>query len=446
MHQPLNPTIAKHSSEDSAEESLVRREFLVPFVLVTALFFIWAIPNNLNDVLIRQFMKSFAISRFQAGLLQSAFYLGYFVLAMPAALLMRRYGYKAGFQIGLLLLATGAFLFWPAAIVGRYGFFLFALFVIASGLSFLETASNPFVAQLGSPDTSERRLNFVQAFNPLGSITAVLIGTTFIFSGVELTPLQIAAMQAQNTYHDYLRMETLRVVRPYLVLAIVALVWVSLIRYTKFPTIRSEHEGAGEDHGRFLDLLRFPHFLRAVLAQFLYVGAQVGTWSYFIQYVQEYAREPEKVAGYFLTGTLAAFGVGRFGSAYLMRFVAASRLMGLYALANIALIAVGVLHPGWVGVWCLFLTSFFMSLMFPTIFALGLKQLGPNTKLGGSLLVMAIIGGAVLTPVMGWISEAFHSVALAYSVPLFSYVYVALYSFLGSEARPAVTNQQVVLG
>src|ERR1700758_5495464 len=150
---------------------------LVPFVLVTALFFLWGIPNNLNDVLIRQFMKSFTLTRTQAGLVQSAFYMGYFLLAMPAALLMRRLGYKAGFVIGLLLFGMGTFLFWPAAIMGRYGFFLFALFVIASGLSFLETASNPFIAQLGDPDSSERRLNFSQAFNPLGAITGALVGT-----------------------------------------------------------------------------------------------------------------------------------------------------------------------------------------------------------------------------------------------------------------------------
>src|SRR5206468_8709872 len=170
-------------------------------------------------------------------------------------------------------------------------------------------------------------------------------------------------------------------------------------------SIQSEHEQSLQEHGRFSDLFQYRHFVLAVVAQFLYVGAQVGTWSYFIQYVQEYAHQPEKIAGYFLTGTLAAFGVGRFFSAYLMKTVSPSKLMGTYSLANIVLVSIGVLRPGWIGTWCIFLTSFFMSLMFPTIFALGLKGLGPNTKLGGSLLVMAIIGGAVLTPVMGWISE-----------------------------------------
>ncbi len=410
---------------------------LLPFTLVTTLFFLWGIPNNLNDVLIRQFMKSFEINRLEAGLVQFAFYLGYFLLAMPAALLMRKQGYKFGFVTGLLLFGAGCFLFWPAALVGRYWFFLLALFVIASGLSFLETASNPFIAQLGDPDTSEQRLNFSQAFNPIGSITGALIGTTFIFSGVELSPHEVAARKAQGLYEAYLRTETLRVIKPYLALGVVCIFWALIILRTKFPAIQSEHEHSAEDHGHFGELFRHKHFLLAVVAQFLYVGAQVGTWSYFIQYVQEYTHQPEKVAGYFLTGTLAAFGVGRFASAYLMRTIAPNKLMGAYSLANIALVSVGVLQPGWMGMWCVFLTSFFMSLMFPTIFALGLKGLGPNTKIGGSLIVMAIVGGAVLTPLMGLIAEATHGIAWAYAVPLTAYIYIAFYSFLGSQGSPA---------
>lgn len=429
----VSTSLNSGSSTKSSGHHLFPAGQLVPFILVTVLFFLWGIPNNLNDVLIRQFMKSFAISRFQAGLVQSAFYMGYFLLAMPAALVMRKAGYKAGFVIGLLLFGIGAFLFWPAALVGRYGFFLCALFVIASGLSFLETASNPFIAQLGDPDTSERRLNFSQAFNPFGAISGALIGTTFIFSGVELAPAEVALRKASGTYEAYLRTETLRVITPYLVIGCIALFWAFLIWRTKFPAIQSEHENSSEDHGHFIELFRFPHFLLAVLAQFFYVGAQVGTWSYFIQYVQDYTHQPEKVAGYFLTGTLAAFGIGRFASAYLMRFIAPNKLMGLYAVINIVLASIGVLRPGWTGLWAIFLTSLFMSLMFPTIFALGLKGLGPNTKIGGSLIVMAIVGGAVLTPIMGLISEKAHSIALAYSVPLLAYVIIALYSFFGSR-------------
>jgi MFS transporter, FHS family, L-fucose permease len=420
-------------SYQGGSHSLFPTGQLFPFILVTALFFLWGIPNNLNDVLIRQFMKSFAISRFQAGLVQSAFYVGYFLLAMPAALLMRKVGYKAGFVIGLCLFGVGTFLFWPAAVVGRYDFFLVALFVIASGLSFLETASNPFIAQLGDPESSERRLNFSQAFNPLGAITGALVGTVFIFSGVELSPQETAAFKAQHIYEAYLRSETLRVVKPYLIIGAVAVLWAIVILRTNFPAIRSEHESSEGDHGHLRDLLRYPHFLLAVVAQFFYVGAQVGTWSYFIQYVQESVHRPEKVAGYFLTGTLVAFGVGRFASASLMRFIAPNKLMGAYSVVNVMLVSIGVLLPGWIGLWSVFLTSFFMSLMFPTIFALGLKGLGPNTKIGGSLIVMAIVGGAVLTPLMGLISERSGSIAPAYSVPLFAYVVIALYSFFGSK-------------
>jgi FHS family L-fucose permease-like MFS transporter len=264
-----------------------------------------------------------------------------------------------------------------------------------------------------------------------------LIGTIFIFSGVELTPQEIAVRQAAHTYEAYLRSETLRVVKPYLVIGAFALMWAVLILRTKFPAVQSERENESGDRGHFFELFRYPHFLLAVVAQFVYVGAQVGTWSYFITYVQDYGYQSEKIAGYALTGTLAGFGVGRFVSAWLMRFIDPSKLMGSYCLVNIALVAVAVLIPGWFGICCLFLTSFFMSLMFPTIFALGLKGLGPNTKLGGSLLVMAIVGGALFPLLMGFISVKTHSLALAYSVPLMAYVIIAFYSFWGSRPRNA---------
>src|ERR1700712_1008092 len=208
---------------------------LGPFFLVTSLFFLWAIPNNLNDILIRQFMKSFALTRFEGGLVQSAFYMGYFLLAIPAALLMRRAGYKAGILTGLLLFAAGTFLFYPAALLGQYWFFLLALFVMASGLAFLETASNPFIAQIGAPESSERRLNFSQAFNPIGAITGAGVGTVFILSGVELSKSQVAARMAQGTYGAYLKAETLRVVAPYVVLGVAALVLAAVIARTAFP-------------------------------------------------------------------------------------------------------------------------------------------------------------------------------------------------------------------
>jgi FHS family L-fucose permease-like MFS transporter len=392
----------------------------------------------MNDILIKQFMKSFVITRFRAGLIQSAYYMGYFLLAMPAALIMRKYSYKTGLVIGLSLYCTGTFLFWPAAIVRSYAFFLFALFVIASGASFLETGANPFIAVLGDPRSSERRLNFSQAFNPLGAVTGVLIGTVFIFSGIELDVTQTNALRAAGRYETYLQQETMRVVEPYLALGAVIFIWMLVILKTRFPKVAEEMQsGASREQGRFLDLFKTRHFLLGVLAQFFYVGAQVGTWSYFIQYVQDYTHQVEKVAGYFLTGTLVAFGVGRFSATYLMKFIAPGRLMGIYGIMNMALVTLGVVYPGWVGVWALFMTSFFMSLMFPTIFALGIKELGPNTKLGGSMMVMAIIGGAVFPPVEGLVFQATRSMATAMAVLLVCYAFITYYALIGSKIRMA---------
>jgi FHS family L-fucose permease-like MFS transporter len=434
------PANAFGSRERPAQDEprLFAAGYTLPFILVTALFLFWGIPSNMNDILIKQFMKSFEITRFRAGLIQSAFYMGYFLLAMPAALIMRKYSYKTGLVIGLLLYSAGAFLFWPAALHRQYAFFLFALFVIASGASFLETGANPFIAVLGDPRTSERRLNFSQAFNPVGAVMSVFVGTLFILSGTELKPTQIAAKKLEGTYDAYLQFETMRVVKPYLVIGSLMFVWALLVLRTKFPKIAEEAEQSRERaHGRFADLFKHRHFILGVVSQFLYVGAQVGTWSWYIQYIQDYTHQPEKVAGYLLTGTLVAFGVGRFTATALMKYVTPSKLMGTYGIANCLLVAMAVVFPGWVGVFALFLTSFFMSLMFPTIFALGIKELGPNTKLGGSLMVMSIIGGAAFPPVEALVYQATHSMALALAILLVCYAFITHYSFAGCKVRTA---------
>ena len=415
--------------------------YATPFLLVTGLFFLWGIPNNLNDVLIRQFMKSFDITRFQAGLVQSAFYMGYFLFSVPAALVMRRHGYKTGLVVGLLLYSVGTFLFYPAAMARSYGLFLLALFVIASGLGFLETGANPLIAQMGDPGNSVRRLNFSQAFNPIGSIVGVLIGTLFIFSGIELKPAQIAGLKLAGTYDAYLQHETMRIIAPYMVLGVVVLIWAILILRTPFPKLGSENQAQDkQSQGSYFNLLRYPHFLLAVVALFAYEGAQVGTWSYLIQYAQDYAHLPEKVAGYFLTGSLVGFGLGRFSSSQLMKTIPANKLMALYAAINFLLVGVSIALPGWTGLWSIFLTSFFMSLMFPTIFALGLRDLGANTKAGASIIVMAIIGGAIFTPLIGWIFQSTQSMAQAMIVPLICYLAVGAYALWGSQLAPRASS------
>lgn len=415
----------------------IPRGSIISFSLVTMLFLIWGIPNNMNDVLIKQFMKSFELTRFQAGLIQSAFYMGYFVLAVPSGLLIKRYSYKVGLCVGLLLFAAGCFLFWPAAIAGKYEYFLFALFVIASGLTFLETGANIFIVEMGNAASAERRLNFSQAFNPIGAVLGVLLGTLFILSGIEHDPAKIEALKAAGEYQGYLKQETMRVVTPYLVLGGFAVIWSIFLAISKFPVSRDEVKD--DDHKtKAKDLLKYPHFYKGVISQFFYCGAQTCTWSFFITYVQDFTGQPEKVAGYFLTGTLAAFGVGRFSATYIMKFVDPSKLMGLYGVINIALVAVAIVFPGIVGVWAIFFTSFFMSLMYPTNFALSIRELGQNAKLGGSIMVMAIVGGAVLPPLMGYIAEASHSMAIAMIVPLVGYVYITYYALSGSKLKSVV--------
>jgi FHS family L-fucose permease-like MFS transporter len=431
---PFNATpVASVTKQSDHHAPLVPRDRMLPFVLVTALFFLWAVPNNFNDILIRQFMKSFEINRLEAGLVQFAFYLGYFFLAFPAGVIMRRAGYKAGLVIGLCLYGVGCILFYPAAHVGQYWFFLTALFVIASGLAFLETGASPFIIQIGDAETAAQRVNFSQSFNPLGSITAVLIGSRFIFSGIELKPDQVAALQAAGTYHAYLKSETLRVVTPYLALGSLVLLWALLIARTQFPHSGMDHSRNTLEHDVSKPLWKRKHFVFAVVAQFLYVGAQVGAWSWQIPYVQTYTGLGERKAGYLLTAALVAFTAGRFFSTWLLRHVRASQLLGIYAVINAVVCGVAVLRPGWVGVTCLIVVSFFMSTMYPTIFALGVKGLGTHTKTGGAVIVMSIVGGAAIPPMMGRVADL-SNVAISYAVPVICFVGVALYAWLASGA------------
>ena len=433
----------------STKKALITPGYTVTFILVTALFYLWALPNNLNDVLIPQFMKAFELNRLEAGIIQSAFYAGYFLLAYPAAKIMDRFGYKAGLLIGLFLFSTGCFLFYPASVMGAYGFFLFALFIIASGLAFIETGANSFIAVLGPSETSEQRLNLAQAFNPLGAMTGVIVGTVFIFSGQEHSADKISAMQTEGTYQAYLQSEITRVSPTYMVIGALVLLFFFLIWNAKFPAFLNK---SGEDevhqHGKVSMLVQYPHFLKGVIAQFFYVGAQVGTWSYMIPYIKDYMLKSEKEAGFYLFVSLLLFGVGRFSSTALMKLVPASKLMAIYSLINIALVSVAVFFPGSIGGWSLIVTSFFMSLMFPTIFALGVKGLGANTKLGGSFIIMAIVGGAVWTPIMGLISDKTSSLALAMLVPMLAYFYIGYYALSGSKPGGPVNfddDQKVII-
>lgn len=424
-------TAAENPPVPVAGTSEAGRSWL-PLVLIVSLFFLWGGANNLNDVLIAQFKKAFVLSDFRAGLVQSAFYLGYFLIAMPAGIYMRRFGYKSAVIFGLMLYGIGALLFWPAAERATYGMFLFALFVIASGLAFLETSANPFVTLLGSPETATRRLNWAQAFNPLGSIAGILIGQHFIFSGVEHTPEQLAAMSdAERT--AYYVSETHAVQWPYLVIGIVVLCWALLILITRFPRPITAHTASASSAvggGVTSKLLRDKFFIGALLSQFFYVGAQVGVWSYTIRYVQASMQgTTHREAANFLTAELVCFMLGRFAGAALMKYAAPVRLLMTFAAINVVLMLYALAVPGLSGACALAACSFFMSVMYPTIFALGVEgRSDDERKLGSAMLVMTIIGGAVLTAVMGAISDH-SSIADAMIVPACSFAIVGFFAW-----------------
>ncbi len=402
----------------------------LPLVLIVSLFFMWGVANNLNDILITQFKKAFVLSDFASGWVQSAFYFGYFALAIPAALAMKRFGYKTAVIIGLLLYGLGASLFYPAALAQEYSYFLLALFVIASGLAFLETSANPMIVAMGDPETAERRLNFAQSFNSLGTISGVLIGREFILSGVEHSPEALALMsEAQRT--AFYTTEVQAVAGPYLVIAAVVLFWALAVACVRFPPLGSGQEQQEERAFRLADfkaLLKERYYLFGVVAQFFYVGAQVCIWSYMIRYGQTaLPGAGEKALADYLAASLVAFMIGRFVATALMGRIAPARLMFAYALINVGLCAVAMVFPAQLGLLALVLTSFFMSLMFPTIFALSIKGLGPLAKAGSSLLIMAIIGGAIITALMGLVSDL-TSINVSVGVPLLCFLVVGAFA------------------
>lgn len=407
------------------------QKYLIPLILITSLFFLWALAHNLNDILIRHFQKALDLNRGQAGFIQFAFYFGYFIMAIPAGLIMKKYGYKKGIITGLVLYASGALLFLPAAEIRVYGFFLFALFIIASGLTFLETAANPYVTKLGNPDFAERRLNFSQAFNGLGAVIAPAIGGAFIFSGMEYTKSELAEMTPEKL-DIYRAMEARTVQMPYLIISLIVLIVAFLIYKTKMPAVEDEVMKGKIKISKHL--LRHTHLIYGIIAQLFYVGAQVGIWSYFIDYMKDMVPETtEKTAAYFLSMNLILFMIGRFLGSFLMTWLKPRKLLAIYSLINLVLIIAGSFGSGMTAVYSIMMVSFFMSIMFPTIFALSIKNLGDDTKIGSSLVIMSIIGGALFPLAMGYL--AVNNIRNAFFVPFFCFIVVFTFAIWGHKVR-----------
>jgi MFS transporter, FHS family, L-fucose permease len=408
-HTSGSPDIARIDLSATPQHApIVDRRYLLAFVIVTTLFFAWAFAASLNDVLIRQFQKALALTRTQSSLIQLAFYIGYFCAALPAGLVIRRAGYKRTIIIGLLLYAVGALLFYPAAEVQRFGFFLIALYIIAFGLAFLETAANPYVSILGHPATASARLNLAQSFYGLGAIFGPIIGGMFIFSGIERTPAQLSAMTAGQVAL-YRTSEAANVKGPYVAIGIAIMLLALLVAFTPFPRLDRESSTAKptpRSNRSALAVFWRRRVRLAVIAQFFYVGAQVTIWSFFIDFSKALLPQlPEKTAAFLLSASLGMLMIGRFSGAFIQARVAPARLLALYATINVLLCLIAVAASGWTAVGALWLTSFFMSIMFPTIFALGIEGLGEETNLGSSFLIMSIIGGAIIPPLTGLLSE-----------------------------------------
>ena len=419
-------------------------KYLLPIILVTSLFFLWAFLHNINPILIPHLRKACQLSDTESALIDFSVYIAYFTIALPAGWFMHKYGYKKGILFGLFLYGLGALLFLPAAATRSYVFFLGALFVIASGATFLETVANPYMTKLGDERTGAQRLNFAQSFNGVGAFIAPILGGKFILSGIEHTPDELKQMAASGTLQPYLQSEADTVKIPYLVIAAGVLLLFLLFLASKLP----EGETVREKKSRpiSLSVLKIPQVKWAVIAQFFYVGAQIGVGSFFVRFSKYTIDLPEKQAAYWW-GSIAMVGfmAGRFTGTFLMRFFKPEKLLGLYAVINILLLTIATFTQGKIAVYTLMAVPFFMSIMFPTIFALGIKGLGEETKIASSFIIMSIVGGAVFPLLMGALSDATGgNIQLAYIVPIICFAMVLFFAVRQKESAPVVTEKIVL--
>lgn len=398
------------------------------FALITALFFLWGLIHNLNPILIPHLRKSFTLNITQSTLVDSAVYIAYFLMALPAGYLMKKFGYQAGIITGLLLFATGSFLFIPAANTQSYDFFLIALFVIACGLTILETAANPYASALGRPETSTQRLNFAQSFNGLAAALAPVIGARVILTR-SYSEAELAAM-TEPARKIALASEASSVKTPYLILGAVLVLVAIAFSLTKLPNLQSN--ASTQRKGRHVfQAFRHSHLTWAVIAQFFYVGAQVSVFSLFILFATYAASVDEIKAADFLGACGIAFLVGRFIGTYLMKYIKPNKLLALYAIINVFLCIVAIAAQGMVVVYAVILMCFFMSIMFPTIFALGIKNLGEDTEYGSGLIIMSIVGGAVFPRIFGYIADTTGNIQQGYIVPMICFVVIAYFGWRG---------------
>lgn len=389
------------------------KSYLVPFILITSLFLLWGFAHGLLDVLNKHFQGVFTMTKAESGLVQFSTYIAYFLMALPAGMFMKRFGYKKGIILGLCLFAVGAFAFIPAAYLHSASPFLIALFVIACGLCILETAANPYSTILGPEESGAQRLNLSQSFNGLGWILGPLVGGMLIFGGEESDPFTLT--------------------EPYILVGSVVLLVAILFIFTKLPEVQVEEDTDAEEKeyvpaSGTASMWRHPQFVRAIIAQFCYCAAQTGIFSFFINYVTEVDTsmtniEASRILAF---GGMALFMIGRLSGSFTMKWMSPARLLTWFALADAVCMALVVVSVGTVSLYALYLSFFFMSIMFPTIFALGLEGMGSSTKKASSYIVMGVAGGAFAPMLMGYIGA--DNMAIGFVIPLLSFLYILYFA------------------
>ncbi|MFB9865686.1 L-fucose:H+ symporter permease [Rufibacter immobilis] len=421
--------------------SLFRSGNVLPFVLVTSLFFLWGLANNMTDTLLAAFKRIMSMSDFQTSWIQIAFYGAYFCLALPAAILIKKYTYKTGILMGLGLFILGSLLFYPASLSMSYGFFLLALYVLAGGLSILETAANPYIVALGPEETGTRRLNLAQSFNPIGSISGALLSKVIILSALHNSSAgeraSMGAAQLKAVQYEELQ----AVMTPYVGVALFLVVLWFVVKFNTMPKA-SDTDTTVDLASTFKRLVKNKNYIAAVVTQFFYVGAQIGVWSYSIRYVMHELRLNEDEASNYYIASLVLFMISRFVFTWLMKFIKPKTLLLLTSMAAIICSLTVIYGTGLLGVYALVGISGCMSLMFPTIYGMGIKGLGQDTKIGGAGLIMAILGGAVLTSVQGYFSDLTQNVSFAFYVPLVCFLVVAVYAFVSERLEAARQQRQ----
>lgn len=411
-----------------------QKQYLVPFILVTCLFFLWGMAHNLDSVLIPHLKKACELNNSQSTLIDTSVFFAYFIMAIPAGMLIKRFGYKTSIIIGLLVFAIGAFLFVPAANSRTYELFLFALFVIGCGLTILETSANPYATILGPAEASSKRINLAASFNALAAVVAPFVGSLFILSGTNHTPEQMAAMpEAEKA--AYLLGEAQAVKMPYIVLGTVLVLVAVIFYFMHLPSMKPKHTEVEIKPG-FFSVLKFRHLTWAVVAQFFYVGAQVCITSFFIRIAQQGAGLDEKTAAFYLGGYGFLFMAGRFIGTFFLKFVKDYVLLSIYCVISALLSLVAIYGSGMGVLYALGGIGFFMSIMFPTIFSLGIKGLKSNTETGSSWLVMSIVGGAIIPYGMGTLIDINHDdIQSGYIIPLVCFLIILSFGVFGHKVK-----------